>query len=50
MKQGIAAALLLYASYMTYKCPCNRIMSCHKLTYFLTVGGATAIVLNDNML
>ncbi len=48
-RQQVAAALLLYAAWLTYKCPCKRIMGCHKLSYFLSVGGATAIVLNDNV-
>lgn len=48
-KQTIAAALLAYGAYMTYKCPCERIMSCHKLTYLLSVGGASLLVWHDNV-
>jgi len=47
-RQVIAAALLVVAAYKTLRCPCVRIMSCHKMLYFLTVGGATLIVVNDN--
>ena len=47
-RQVIAAALLVVAAYKTLWCPCVRIMSCHKMLYFLTVGGATLIVLDDN--
>jgi hypothetical protein len=48
-KQKIAALLLLYASWVTYKCPCDKVNSCHLPQFFLSVGGATAIVLHDNM-
>lgn len=48
-RQMVAAALLAYAAYLTWKCPCPKIMSCHLPQYFLTVGGATAIILHDNV-
>jgi hypothetical protein len=48
LRQQVAAALLAYASYMTFKCPCAKVMSCHLPEFFLSVGGATAIVLYDN--
>ena len=47
--QQIAAALLVYAAYLTWKCPCRRIISCHWSHYFLSVGTATSIILYDNM-
>ena len=47
-RQKLAAVMLLYAAYLTNKCPCARIMSCHKNEFFLLVGGATAIVVHDN--
>lgn len=47
-KQVVAAALLAYATYITYICPCKRLCSCHLKQYFLSVGAATAIILNDN--
>lgn len=48
-KQKIAALLLAYAAYITYKCPCARVCSCHLPHFFLSVGGASAIVLYDNL-
>ena len=48
-KQKIAAMMLAYAAWITYKCPCERVVSCHLKHYFLSVGLATAIVVNDNM-
>lgn len=48
-KQAVAAALIAYAAWLTWKCPCEKTMSCHLPHYFLAVGGATAIILNDNM-
>ena len=46
--QHIAGIALLYAAYITYKCPCRRTISCHYPHYFLSVGLATGIVLYDN--
>ena len=47
-KQVLAATLLLYATFVTWRCPCRRLNSCHLKEYFLSVGAATAIVLQDN--
>lgn len=44
----IAGTLLAWAAVMTYKCPCARVMSCHKMELFLTVGGAGALIAYDN--
>ena len=46
-KQRLAALLLAYAAYITLKCPCARINKCHVPHFFLSVGVATAIVVND---
>lgn len=40
--------LLLYATYITAICPCHRTLSCHKEHFFLSVGGATAMVVYEN--
>tara|TARA_B110000037_G_C16929496_1_gene427972 strand:- start:418 stop:570 length:153 start_codon:yes stop_codon:yes gene_type:complete len=47
-RRHVAAALLVFASITTIKCPCARLNACHKWSYFLSVGGATAIVWHDN--
>lgn len=47
LKQNLIASLLAYASYIVFKCPCRRIVSCHKPHFFLSVGGATALVVHD---
>jgi len=47
LRQRIAAALLAYATFITMKCPCAKVNGCHMGHYFLSVGGATVIVLND---
>ena len=49
-RQKYAALALLYAAWITYKCPCGKVCSCHLPHYFLSVGVATAIVINDNLL
>ena len=46
-RQKLAAGLLLYATYLAWHCPCGRVLSCHLPHYFLSVGGATLIVIND---
>ena len=46
-KQRLASLLLASATYITVKCPCKKINGCHLTSYFLSVGGATFIVLND---
>jgi hypothetical protein len=41
-------ALLAYATYITWKCPCDKLLGCHMKTFFLTVGLASALVLREN--
>ena len=48
-RQTVASAALLYAAYITYKCPCARINGCHKSNFLLSVGLASAIVAYDWM-
>lgn len=49
-KQKVAALLLAYATKITLFCPCAKVCSCHLPHFFLSVGGAVAIVLHDNLL
>ena len=49
IKQKVAAALLAYAAWITFKCPCAKAVSCHLPHYFLSVLGSVAIVAHDNM-
>ena len=46
-RQRVIALLLAYAAALAWHCPCPKVLSCHKWSYFLSVGGATAIVLSD---
>lgn len=46
-KQYLAAGLLAYASYLVAKCPCVRIISCHKTEFFLSVGAGVGLVVHD---
>ena len=48
-RQILAAGLLAYASILAWRCPCARVLSCHLPELFLSVGGAVAIVVNDNL-
>ena len=47
-KQATGAALLAYASFVTWRCPCNKINSCHLKEFFWSVGAAVALVVYDN--
>lgn len=40
--------LLAYATYLTAVCPCRKTLSCHLKQYFLSVGGATLLILAEN--
>ena len=48
LRQRIAAALLAYAAYITYNCPCRKINGCHWRPFLLSVGVGSAIVVYDN--
>ena len=40
--------LMAYATWLTWKCPCKRTLSCHLKEFFLSVGSATALVAYEN--
>ena len=46
--QALVAGLLGYATYITVICPCRKTLSCHKKSFFLSVGGAAALVALEN--
>jgi hypothetical protein len=46
--QPIVAALMVYATYITLICPCNKTLSCHLKEFFLSVGAAVVLVLREN--
>ena len=46
--QPIVTALMVYATYITIKCPCEKTLSCHLPHFFLSVGTAAALVANEN--
>lgn len=46
--QGVVSVLLLYATYITVKCPCKKTLSCHLPHFYLSVGAATALVTYEN--
>ena len=47
--QPVVTALLAYATYVAYKCPCRKTLSCHLPHFFLSVGTATALVVYENV-
>jgi hypothetical protein len=48
--RGGAILLITNAAYLCYKCPCKKLLSCHKEGFLWSVGGATLIVVADNVL
>ena len=41
--QVLITGLLLYGAYATAYCPCPKLLSCHKKTFWFSVGGAAFI-------
>ena len=48
--QFTVTLLLAYATYITAVCPCEKTLSCHLSHFFLSVGGATALIVYENNL
>ena len=48
--QPVVTALMAYATWLAYKCPCEKTLSCHLKTFFLTVGVASGLVLYENQM
>ena len=46
--QAAAAVLMFNAAYLTWICPCNKLLACHKMAFGASVGGAAAIIVYDN--
>ena len=46
--QPLVIGLLGYATYITAICPCPKTLSCHQKHFFLSVGGAAALVAYEN--
>jgi hypothetical protein len=47
--KGPVTALLLYATYVTAKCPCAKTLSGHLRQFYGAVGLAVALVAYENM-
>ena len=46
--QWVVTALLVYATWITVKCPCATTLGCHKREFFLSLGVAAGLVLHEN--
>jgi len=46
--QPVVAALLLYALYITVKCPCKKTLSCHLPHFYGSTGLAALLVFVEN--
>jgi hypothetical protein len=41
----ILLGLLTYGGYLIYKCPCDKLVGCHKYEYLATLAAAAYIIL-----
>lgn len=46
--QPIVTALMAYATWLAYKCPCKKTLGCHLDAFFLSIGTAGALVAYEN--
>lgn len=46
--QTIAAAALAYATWITYKCPCRKLVSCHLKEFWVSTLIVQFLVANEN--
>ena len=49
VRQRLASLMMAYATYLVYVCPCKRILSCHKMSFFLSAGGAATLIAHEYM-
>ena len=51
MRHQIAVTgLMAYATYLAWKCPCEKTLSCHLKEFFLSTGVAVGLVIYENEL
>ena len=50
VSQAVAATALLVAAWLTFKCPCNKLVSCHYKEVFSLMAVATTVILHENRL
>ena len=46
--QATVTALLAYATFIAFKCPCTKTLSCHLPHFYLSTGAAIALVTYEN--
>lgn len=46
--QALVTALMVYATWITAKCPCSKTLSCHLPHFYFSVGAATFLVVYEN--
>ena len=46
--QIVVVSLTAYATWLAYKCPCPKTLSCHLAPFFLSVGVAVGLVAYEN--
>lgn len=47
--QAVSTSALLYAAYLSYKCPCTKLMSCHNTEFAAAIGVSVAAVAYDQL-
>ncbi|AUD57266.1 hypothetical protein [Pleurochrysis sp. endemic virus 1a] len=46
--QAIVSVLMIYATYVTVKCPCDKTLACHLKEYYGSVILAALLVAREN--
>jgi hypothetical protein len=48
IEQYVVAALMLYATAITWKCPCSKLLSCHLNEFFAATIASQVLVVGYN--
>ena len=44
LRKFTALILLSYASYLVYNCPCEKLIKCHSVPFYYSIGEAITVV------
>ena len=48
--QPVVIALMANATWLAWKCPCDKTLACHLRDFFLSIGVAVTLVVYENKL
>lgn len=49
LKRYVVIGSLMYAAYLTYICPCEKLIACHKQPFWISLGVATFVILTPDV-